>query len=525
MLVSLSCGQIYVLIFLLLVETSLAFKCPAGQYSSGVDWPGFTPYPCYQCPYNSGARCGVDRDCIFDVGCHPCNPGYWGIPTLGCNACPANTGDSCGIVDVCSDLNLGYQDQCKCNAGFYGYFQSNLLLGRGWICTACPPNSGGSCSGSACSTQSSCSCNAGFQGTSGGTCTACVPGKYASSGGSSECASCETGKYSTLVGATACTDCGAGKYSASTSESAASVCADCGAGKYSAVVGATTSSTCITCTTFAITNYPGSTSINDCFCLAGYTVINNANISSGCKACTVNTYRVGSATHSPCTECPTFSTSPVASTSVDDCIPDAGYIMNITTWPLTTAPCVAGTYSLYRATTCTACPVNSTSPVLSSVLANCTCNAGFSGPNGGLCSACVSGKYKAAAGSATCTSCGAGRYSAAGASVCANCTAGFTSPVQSSSSAFCYFLEPCGAGSSGPNGGPCVLCSLGYYKNTTGSAACVACVGAALTGGTYSDTAGAANCTECPANAVSANLSASTSCVCTKGYYVRFGPV
>ena len=81
--------------------------------------------------------------------------------------------------------------------------------------------------------------------------------------------------------------------------------------------------------------------------------------------------------------------------------------------------------------------------------------------------------------------------------------------------------DGCSAGYTGPNSSTCTACPAGKYKDTTGSAACVACAGAALTGGTYSNIAGAANCTACPDNTVSANLTASTSCICTKGYYIR----
>ena len=57
---------------------------------------------------------------------------------------------------------------------------------------------------------------------------------------------------------------------------------------------------------------------------------------------------------------------------------------------------------------CLACPANSNSPAGSLALTSCACNAGFSGPDGGSCTACVAGKYKAstqADGSSACTAC------------------------------------------------------------------------------------------------------------------------
>ena len=62
---------------------------------------------------------------------------------------------------------------------------------------------------------------------------------------------------------------------------------------------------------------------------------------------------------------------------------------------------------------CTSCPYAMTSPAGSMTLADCTCNAGFTGPDGGPCTACSAGKYKDQTGDAACTSCVAGKYSVA----------------------------------------------------------------------------------------------------------------
>ncbi len=73
-------------------------------------------------------------------------------------------------------------------------------------------------------------------------------------------------------------------------------------------------------------------------------------------------------------------------------------------------PCSAGKYSNESsALSCRACPANATSPTGSSTVTNCTCNAGSSGPDGGTCTRCVSGKYSAPLGSAVLPS-----YSASG---------------------------------------------------------------------------------------------------------------
>ncbi len=55
--------------------------------------------------------------------------------------------------------------------------------------------------------------------------------------------------------------------------------------------------------------------------------------------------------------------------------------------------------------TCVNCPANSISPANNTSLEACVCHAGFTGPNGGPCTACVSGTYKTTTGSVACTNC------------------------------------------------------------------------------------------------------------------------
>jgi len=76
--------------------------------------------------------------------------------------------------------------------------------------------------------------------------------------------------------------------------------------------------------------------------------------------------------------------------------------------------CVAGTYKADKGTAqCQSCPNHSDSPASSISIIACTCNAGWTGPDGGLCTQCVAGKYKIASGDAACSNCSAGQYSAA----------------------------------------------------------------------------------------------------------------
>ena len=119
--------------------------------------------------------------------------------------------------------------------------------------------------------------------------------------------------------------------------------------------------------------------------------------------------------------------------------------------PTVCAICGLNTYAYRPMTgpTCTICPEHSSSEQGSINATNCTCNRGYTGPNGGLCAACDAGKYKPDPGDASCQdcsagyygpvaarylsclSCGAGTYSHVAASACTGCPANSDSPANS----------------------------------------------------------------------------------------------
>ena len=91
---------------------------------------------------------------------------------------------------------------------------------------------------------------------------------------------------------------------------------------------------------------------------------------------------------------------------------------------------------------CEECPGDSSSPAGSAAAAACTCNAGYTGPDGGACSACTAGKHKGEEGAGVCSSCPSGTYSAAtgatSAYVCQMCPSGHASPFGSTSAQDCH---------------------------------------------------------------------------------------
>ena len=131
--------------------------------------------------------------CLF------CQPGSFStnISSDACTACPADT----------------YQPILGANASS--------------LCFACPPHSQ-SVEGSSNITH--CLCNAGYTGTHGGPCSACVKGTYKINNSSASCTLCGAGTYSPIVAA-----------------NSSSVCVACPADTYQPIMGANASSLCLAC--------------------------------------------------------------------------------------------------------------------------------------------------------------------------------------------------------------------------------------------------------------------------------------
>jgi syndecan 4 len=153
--------------------------------------------------------------------------------------------------------------------------------------------------------------------------------------------------------------------------------------------------------------------------------------------------------------------------------------------------CGTGTYSttVGANTTsgiCLGCPSNSSSPAGSAALTSCTCNSGYTGPNGDPCAACVAGQYKWGFGNTPCSDRGANTYSNTAVGAATACVAGkyktLTGTVTCSDcEAGTYLVCPGVLGAT-----TCSSCAAGKYKVLTGPAACTDCLG-----GTYSTAVGA----------------------------------
>jgi hypothetical protein len=145
--------------------------------------------------------------------------------------------------------------------------------------------------------------------------------------------------------------------------------------------------------------------------------------------------------------------------------------------------CSAGSFKSVQGTdACVQCPSNSTSEVGSDNITGCICTQGFTGANGGPCRSCSVGKYKIVKGDAICDKCAVGTYkNTSGYGVCFPCPSGSSSPAGSNSSSACRCLPGYFGGKP-----PCIACDIGKYQGADG--ACVDCTTSICSVGQYRET-------------------------------------
>ena len=284
-----------------------------------------------------------------------------------------------------------------------------------------------------------------------------------------ECSACLPGSYKPEESTAACTLCGHGKFG---NRTAATECSECPIHTKG-------------------TSNEGTSSVTGCLCLPGY-------YGRGpCAPCKPGTFKVVNGS-SRCLSCSfgKFS-NVVAAISNQQC-----------------QECGANTYSLPNHSGCVNCPANSVSLPGGGSALNCTCARGHTGSDGQACVACGLGTYKQVNGTSACLRCAPGKYShveGAQSDVCQKCPANsFSSsnssvclscPANSISSILSALLTDCkcGLGYTGPDGGACVACGAGKFKDANGTAPCVQCQA-----GEYSILP-ARSCQDCPSNSYSSS--------------------
>merc|ERR1719409_515452 len=302
--------------------------------------------------------------------------------------CPGGT-----VISPCpgsSSSNAGSSQiaDCKCDPGHTGP--------DGGECSPCAIGTFKPASGpqacTQCPTNSlspegstqlvSCKCNSGHTGPDGGECSACAIGTYKFNFGPQACMQCPTNSSSPRA-SIQLTDC---TCIAGYTGPDGGACSPCARGEYKDVTG---SSECVACS--ANSDAPaGSDAISDCQCVAGYTGPDGG----ACTACAAGTFKPSAGSASCSNTCPANSISEPASDEISDCKCNAGYTRN------EGGVCTACGAGFFKASVgdeaCTACPDNMDSVVVASVTdTDCQCNKGYAGADGGTCQACAAGSYKA----------------------------------------------------------------------------------------------------------------------------------
>jgi hypothetical protein len=375
-------------------------------------------------------------------------------------------------------------------------------------------------------------------------CVPCAKGKYSTTVGASSstaCLGCDAGKYSDTEGASSCEMCSGGMYSTTLGASSATTCLDCGVGKYSTTWTGSTYCVCNAgtkgpnggpCTACEKGKYkpPGMAKLTcgGLRCNSGCTDTYGAGAESGIISDGPDNYAnsadcwwllatslgaeirisfsefqieeshdyVSICIDTSCSSPPKILSGFLGKTGVYTS--STGFLKvtfksdSYTTFTGFTATwTVAGLAS----TECDNCPSNSAHALTGqTAVTACVCNTGFTGPNGGTCTQCVAGKYKAVVGTFACTDCGAGKYMITkGASSCTDCDANTYSTTTGSNQE--YTCWPCPANSQSQSGATTCVCMVGY----TGP--------------------GLDKCEECPANFTSpVGSTAANDCVCDSGY-------
>ena len=146
--------------------------------------------------------------------------------------------------------------------------------------------------------------------------------------------------------------------------------------------------------------------------------------------------------------------------------------------------CLANTYSLAGAGTCSACHDNSQSDANSTSESACECNAGYYNSSGPSCVACDPGSFKTAVENSACTECDAGDFlNAAGSmtNLCEGCLANSFSLAGAGTCTSCHDNAESDAGSVTESA---CTCAPGY-DGTTATGNCTACLAGNGLGPTY----------------------------------------
>ena len=440
--------------------TACAAALP-GFYKSTYGSSNATACPANRTTAESGAK--VESDCFCARGygnaegaasnsdCALCAPGTIqpNIANRVCEACPVGTSTRWAeLVCVCEPGYAGDANDTACTACPADTYKPARGIGN---CTRCPEHAvtipAGAASASTALTD--CTCPPGFFGENGTACTACPVGTFKSEYGNASCTACPANQTTVGPESTALTDCVCNvTFGRVSGVSDALVCHLCPAGEKQTRVGTYECAKCIG----GSGTEPGETV---CQCLPGH---NGTADDAACDACAVGTYKTERGIGN-CTACPADrSTHAVGAVLLDECLCGPWLVANASAGDSSCVACPANTFKggLGDSTgNCTACPAHTVSSAESDAATDCVCQRGYTGADGGACTACSRDTYKDATGSAECTPCPDNSMTLDDASTGVGdcvCKPGYTG-----------------------NGTACVACAEATFKAKHGPAACDAC--------------------------------------------------
>lgn len=351
---------------------------PIHSYSTHDDVGAVTQSVCTPCPINSGQDSAAitfetpmddvtDCQCFpgftYDGGCVQCEDYKFklGYANDACAYC-ADGYFFVGHAQACAQCSL--QDASDASRHHVGHAYNSLLSETSWGVD-----------------ESDCTCDLGFI-RSADTCVACSPGTFRAD-------------HSILT------------------------CSDCALNTYQNQAGQTT---CVSCPSNSYTNVTGASIVSQCYCNAGYQMNTDTyeceQCAAGkfkgpgpesCSSCPPGTYSLQGA--SECTPCAASETSAEGSPAESHCVCKAGF------GGASCSPCQPGFYAAEGTLEqpdqeCLSCPANKTSPVQSTIEADCVCQPGFgldpSSDSSAACEPCVDGQYSTGGQNEFCRVCGFG---------------------------------------------------------------------------------------------------------------------
>ena len=375
---------------------------------------------------------------------------------------------------VCSVGRSSDVSTCACIAGYYGtgYTGACASCLAGYWCSAsqnisCPPNSN---SPAMSSSQNKCQCVRGYFGDgflpTTSPCNLCWAGYYCPGNSANYSLQCPTNSISP-VGAGNITDCGCMPGFYGPNGTACQLCP----------VGSKCISGVITSCPQNSTSLTTFTGLDSCVCDPGF-----YGASGVCVMCQMNHYCPGGAYATPCNA--TSVTAGRGSFSPNQCFCDRGYVgtnNSACSQCPTNQWCWNGVANV--------CPDNTVAPALASYVANCSCVAGYSGPQGGPCYGCSYGTYNSGVGKSACDGCSPGTYGTGVGFIaptnCSACAAGtYSNATAASSQAVCHNCET-GTYNPNPSESACALCAPDNYALIEGSQQCILCPYGSGTNNTY----------------------------------------